>query len=120
MSRNENNLLFVGVMSGLSPSQVEALTQPIGVTDNIAYAAPLAGGPPPARNGAPVPGQGERTGKEQKRRGEVSRRHLQVPNDDWPDKSTAVADGVDKRAPRRGAGAGQDRGRQRPEVPMAA
>ena len=45
------------------------------------------------------PSQGERTGKEQERRGEVSRCPLQLSNDDGPDKSTAIADGVDERDP---------------------
>lgn len=60
-------------------------------------------------------GQGKRAGKEQKRGGEVSRCPLQLPDDDRTDVSTAIADGVDEREPRRGAGAGQDRGWQRPE-----
>ena len=65
-------------------------------------------------------GQGERAGKEQKRRGEVSRCSLQLPNDDGPDESTAIADGVDEREPRRGAGPARIEVGSDQKVPMAA
>ena len=61
--------------------------------------------------------ESEGTGKKEKRRGEVSRGSLQLPDDDRPDKAAAIADGVDKGEPSCRAGAGQDGGRQRPEGP---